>query len=56
MVTGDEGDDVYPGSGPPMEVKPYVLLDYIDVYEGYRVDLPRDRIAKTLDEFLCPTI
>ena len=21
----------YPGSGPPMEVKPYVLLDYIDV-------------------------
>ena len=56
MVTGDEGDDIYPGSGPPMEVKPYVLLDYIDVYEGYRVDLPRDRIAKTLDEFLCPTI
>lgn len=30
MVTGDKGDDVYPGSGPPMEVKPYVLLDYID--------------------------
>ena len=27
MVTGD---DVYPGSGPTMEVKPYVLLDYID--------------------------
>ena len=30
MVTGDEGHDVYPGSGLPMEVKPYVLLDYID--------------------------
>ena len=56
MVTGDEGDDVYLGSGPPMEGKPYVLLDYIDMYESYRVDLPRDRIAKTLDEFLCSTI
>ena len=30
MVTGDKGDDVYPGLGPPMEVIPYVLLDYID--------------------------
>ena len=27
--TGDEGDDVYPGSGPLDGVKPYVLLDYI---------------------------
>ena len=34
MVTGKEGDNVSPGSGPPMEVKPYVLLDYID---GIRV-------------------
>ena len=34
MVIGEEGDDVYPGSGPPMEVIPYVLLDYID---GIRV-------------------
>ena len=25
-VTGDKEDGVYPGSGPPMEVKPYVLL------------------------------
>ena len=30
MVIGEVGDDVYPGSGPPMEVIPYVLLDYID--------------------------
>jgi len=37
-----------------MEVKPYVLLDYIDVYEDYRVDLPRDQLAKTLDELVCP--
>jgi hypothetical protein len=28
----DEGDDVYPGSGPLEEVKPNVLLDYIEVY------------------------
>ena len=42
MVTGDEGDVVYPGSGPREEVKPYVLLGCIDEYEGYRVDLPRD--------------
>ena len=28
----DEGDDVYLGSGPLEEVKPYVLLDYIEVY------------------------
>ena len=37
-----------------MEVKPYVLLGCIDVYEDYRVDLPRDQIAKTLDELICP--
>ena len=37
-----------------MEVKPYVLLDCIDVYEDYRVDLPRDQVAKTLDELVCP--
>ena len=54
MVTRDEGDDVYPGSGPPMEVKPYILLGCIDVYEDYRVDLPRDQVAKTLDELVCP--
>ena len=34
MVTVDEGDDVYPGSGPREEVKPYILLDYIAEYEG----------------------
>ena len=34
MVTGEEGDDVYPGSGLPIEVIPYVLLVYID---GVRV-------------------
>ena len=34
MVTGIEGGNVYPGSGPPMEVIPCVLLDYID---GIRV-------------------
>ena len=56
MVIGDEGDDDYPGSSPLMKVKPYILLDYIDVYEGYKVDLPRDQLAKTLDEFLCLTI
>ena len=28
MVTGDS---VYPGSGPRKEVKPYVLLDCIDM-------------------------
>ena len=33
MVTGDKGGKVYPGSGPPMEVIPYVLLDYIDCME-----------------------
>ena len=27
---GDEWDNVYPGSGPLEEVKPYVLLDCID--------------------------
>ena len=32
MVTGGKGHDVYPGSGPLEEVKPCVLLDYIDVY------------------------
>ena len=37
-----------------MEVKPYVLLGCIDVYEDYRVDLPRDQVAKTLDELVCP--
>ena len=30
--TRDEGHDVYPGSGPLEEIKPYALLDYIDVY------------------------
>jgi hypothetical protein len=30
MVTGNEETVVYPGSGPLEEVKPYVLLDYID--------------------------
>ena len=30
--TRDKGDDVYPGSGPLGEVKPYILLDYIEVY------------------------
>ena len=35
-----------------MEVKPYVLLSCIDVYEDYRVDLPRDQVAKTLDELV----
>ena len=44
-VTGDEGDNVYPCSGPIEEVKPYVLLDCIDVYDVYRVDLPRDRMS-----------
>ena len=34
MVTGDEGDGVYLGSGPREEVKPYVLLDCIAKYEG----------------------
>ena len=37
-----------------MEVKPYILLDCIDEYEDYRVDLPRDQVAKTLDELVCP--
>ena len=37
-----------------MEVKPYVLLGCIDVYEDYRVDLPQDQLAKTLDELVCP--
>ena len=41
----------YPGSGPPMEVIPYILLDYIDDIRVTEFDLPRDRIAKTLDEF-----
>ena len=36
-----------------MEVKPYVLLGCIDVYEYYRVDLPRDQVAKNLDELVC---
>lgn len=30
--TRDEGHNVYPGSDPLEEVKPYVLLDYIGVY------------------------
>ena len=30
--TRDEGHDVYPGSCPLWEAKPYVLLDYIEVY------------------------
>ena len=30
--TRDGGHDVYPSSGRLEEVKPYVLLDYIEVY------------------------
>ena len=30
--TRDEGHGVYPGSGPLYVVKPYILLDYIDVH------------------------
>ena len=32
MGNGERMDNIYPGSGPLEEVKPYVLLDYIDVY------------------------
>ena len=42
MVIGDEGDNIYPGSGPPMEVKPYVLLDYIDDQAITMVELTVD--------------
>ena len=31
MGNNERANNMYPGSGPLEEVKPYVLLDYIDV-------------------------